>query len=579
MSVFLYYTNSSGDLVLASDRVRLGTLELNMQATECAVGTSQIVVDDPDGDFYTPGHRPLYVVETEAWTDDFLGIIGVFWTWNRQVRRGPYRNGAGREVVINVKDLNTLLTMRVQKGADSERDQENDVERIVEWLSNTAEVIGGFGDNGFSIDEREFMFTDSPIQMSETDYTGQDSAGVINDALQDSGKTAWLYNRASAPSNMPIRVGMWYGHTDRTNFTSAHSISNDLDDVDIDPAVAAATMSSATLLAGTWTFAPSIDAELDRDPSRQVTGAMVQWDGGSTYVSQSQPSNLLTHRDMVFAAELVKNAAQATQRGNSYLNRLENEDDAITCAVLVPPALVNGFHQGMRVPVRFTHFGPEGYAVDPINMRIAARTVRQTDTGLYEIALDLRGESRPVAGPTPPGETPTSYNENLHAKLGGSSGPYPLPSGEILWDRNLSQSGFPWYTTNGPFQYVASSRTWPPWFGIRVTSTGFLQKVTLRAEAIGVGRGDQAPYTITWDLMQNDVVLATISEQFTPDGNSQVYGGGPFVIAYDVPVTSGDVLSGRLSCIGSTGAAMPFFRTPLGVNAGQNYLWIEGGSF
>lgn len=572
MSLELYYTDpETGDFILASDRVRLAALEVTMMATECAVGSSSIIIDDPEGTFYTPGHRPLYLVETEATGDEFAGIIGVFWTWNRQSRRGPYTTGPSREVVVNVKDLNTLLTMRVQKGGDAERPEENDVERVIDWLIDTTEVIGGFGDNGFSIEEREFAFEDSPVLMSETDYTAQDSAGVINDALQDSAKTAWLYNRAT--DYQPIRVGIWYGHTDRTDFTSNHSISNDMADVNIDPALAT-QMPAEYLIGGAWTFFPSLDADLDRDPSRQVTGAMVQWDGGSTYVSQEDPAPSLTHRDMVFSAELVKNEAQATRRGNSYLNRLENEDDAITCAVVVPAALVNGFHQGMRVPVRFTHFGPEGYAGDPVNMRVAARTVRQMDAGLYEIALDLRGESRPFSAPTPPGEEPPDYDSTIFARLTNASGPYPLPEGPVHWN-GVPQ--LPWEATSDEFDYVETGLTGHRWSGIQLTADGTLQSVVMIVSWIGVGVGTNDPYTVTIEILQNGTPIAEHITEHTVVGASNLFAGRPRLEARDVAVSTGDVISGRVSCIGANGQAMEFFRVPHGIDPGV--LIIRGGDF
>lgn len=400
MSIELYYTNNDGDLVLATDRVRVPSLELTMMAEECAVGDSTIVIDDPDGDFYTPGLRPLYVVETEAVDDEFSGIIGVFWTWNRVCRRGPYRTGAAREVVVSVKDVNTLLTFRVQKGSDAEREQENDVERMT-WLIDTPEIIGGFGSNGFSIDEREFFFEDTTVTMSETSYVGQYGDGVINDALQDSSKNAYLYNRANGYQD--IRIGIWYGRTERTEFTSPHAISSFFEDIDPDT-LTYFTENPVDLDYGSYTFAPSVDAELDRDPSRQITGAMVQWDGGNTYANNPVIPDSLTRRDMAFAGELVKNETQAQQRALSYAVGLESEDDAISCSVLVPAKLVNGFHQGHRVPVRFQHLVPEGYADEPVYMRVAKRTVRQLDAGLYEIALDLRAESPPApAPPEPPG--------------------------------------------------------------------------------------------------------------------------------------------------------------------------------
>jgi hypothetical protein len=428
MSVILYAEASNGLLTAVSQGWRVGALELQMNAAEAAVGSSQIVIDDPDGTFYMSGLKPLYVVETEATGDAYLGIIGVFWSWNRVVRRGPYRTGPGREVVINVNDLNTLLSYRVQKGGDAEREAETDVERMT-WLIGTAEVIGGHGDDGFTIEDTTYFDTGSPVNMDATDYTGQDSAGVANDAMQDSGKNFYLFNQATSVTS-PIRVAMWYGHTSNTNFTSLHKISNDLDDVT--PATIDHFATTAISHASNYVFAPSIDAELDRDPSRQITsGAMVQYDGGYEYTSRPVPVDTRARRDMVFAGELVKTSGQALQRAAHYVDMLSEEDDAITCAVIVPGKLVNGFHQGHRVGVKFTHMSPEGYAADYVNMRVASRTVRQIPEGAgisnaYEIAMDLRAES-PPGPPVPEPGSPVACI-NLEPGIEAQSFP-PLGNG------------------------------------------------------------------------------------------------------------------------------------------------------
>ena len=216
MSLRLFAENNDGDIVEYTDRLRTDSLEVSQQAAEGATGESTIIIDDPDGDFYIRGHKPLYLIETAAEDDDWFGLIGLFYTWNRRFVRGNARTESGREVHIQVKDVNTLWTRRVQKGTDAKRPEETDISRIVDWASNTAEFVGGTGDSGFAVENRDYMFSDSPYPMSETDYTSQDSAGVVNDALQDSGKNAFLY--PSPTVSEYVRIGMWYGRTERTDY-------------------------------------------------------------------------------------------------------------------------------------------------------------------------------------------------------------------------------------------------------------------------------------------------------------------------------------------------------------------------
>jgi hypothetical protein len=255
MSLELYAENNAGTIVHVPSRLRADSLEVTIQAAEGSVGSSVIELDDPTGDFYMRGLKPLYFIETDAQADDWNGIIGPFYAWNRQVSRGEFsRTSNSRVWRVNVNDINTLLTRRLQKGGDAERRAETDVERM-DWLTNTAEVIGGGGDNGFSIEDFTYFFEDSPYPMDKTDYTGQDSTGVINDCLQDSGKNAFLFN--SPIDGEPIRVGIWYGRTERSDFASAHRISNILSDVNADPAEMPFTLTETEMLEGTWTPRPS----------------------------------------------------------------------------------------------------------------------------------------------------------------------------------------------------------------------------------------------------------------------------------------------------------------------------------
>ena len=172
MSITVVAWNDYEDeLVTYDDRLRVASLEVTTMAEECAAGSAEVTLDDATADFYIYGFRPIYFVETAAADDPFFGIIGPFWTVERKWRRGDERTGSRRVIDLQLRDINSLLSLRVQKGTDAEREAETDVERV-DWLIHTAEVIGGYGDHGYSIEETEFFFEDDPVEMSESNYTG-----------------------------------------------------------------------------------------------------------------------------------------------------------------------------------------------------------------------------------------------------------------------------------------------------------------------------------------------------------------------------------------------------------------------
>jgi hypothetical protein len=431
MSLELWAENNDGDIVQVPGKLRADSLEVTQMAAEGAVAESLIILDDPEGEFYIRGHKPLYLIETDAEDDDWLGVIGIFYSWQRKFVRGAYRTESGREVHISVKDVNTLWTRRVQKGTDAKRPQETDIVRVTDWAIDTAEFVGGTGDSGFEVEDRDYVFTDSPYQMSETDYTSQDSAGVINDALQDSGKNAYLF---PAPIDGEIvRVGMWYGRTERTDYSSPHRISNYLSDISPET-LDAGWMFEPT--DGEWTFAPSIDAELERDPSRVASGVMVMADGSYAYVTRPETADAFAPRDMVMQAELVKTQAQATRRATRYVRDLRNEDDAISVSVLVPNKYVNAFVQGQRVEFRSSYM--PGYSADFVWLRIANRTVRQVSSGsgLYEIAMDLRAEEPPDSATTGSGIASCSAqtaSDDFYPLGGSGDTSNPSPTGNVFY--------------------------------------------------------------------------------------------------------------------------------------------------
>ncbi len=563
MSLQFWAVNNDGDLVEWTDRLPADTLEVTIHAEECSVGNSQITIRDTDAGFNVRGHRLAYFVETDAVGDDWFGIIGPFFVNTRKVTRDLERMGAARTWTISLDDINTLLSRRVQKGADAEREEETDVARL-SWLIETAEVTGGH-----QIEDTTYIFTDAPVTMSESNYRGVESAQVVNDLFQQSGANAYLMNMPEAEHD--IRVGMWYGRTEREEFSSVHRISND--PAEISPE----TFDPAWLFdpsEGEWTFAPSLDAELDRDPSRVYSGAYVNWDGGWSYVQRFETVTDYAARDGVFQAELVKSQARGDARATRYTRDLRNEDDAITCAVIVPNALVHAWVPGHRVEVKFTHL--PAYE-DWTWMRVAAVTVRQLshESRLYELALDLRGEEPPETGepggPTPPGDVFAVLN-----RPGGGGGPEGSSGGNLMWASSGDdpKPGWPLEPTQGLLSIIEDlTPDLYPWRfeGILVEGDGTLDYISFRASTAGIIYSG-ASYTVTWSINVNGISVGDHSEIAT-DGLRYYadYGG---VIVENLAVSAGDVITGSVT----VSPVMPYFRIPSGTGSLDERLRIVGGN-
>jgi hypothetical protein len=285
--------------------------------------------------------------------------------------------------------------------------------------------------------------------------------------------------------------------------------------------------------------------------------------------------------DVQGRGENVKTAAQATRRADRYLQAIDTEFDRITVSMLVAAANVNAVMPFMRMQVKFEHL--PGYESDYIWRRVAERTVHDIfPDGTYELRLTLVGATLEAFTGAGDGDG-DEIGGAIYALLSGSSGPYPNPSGYLLWDKTGDDIA-PAYATSGPFTIVASSVSWPPHYGIQIDDDGTINAV-LVASAIGIMWGERTPYTVKWELMLNNAVVADeeIISGPPPTGTDLAVWAswGPTVSVTSLAVSNGDVLWGRLSCFGSDGVEMAYFRSPWGVNPGTNNNRIEitGGNF
>ena len=100
-------------------------------------------------------------------------------------RRPAKRAEAGRTWRIQLHDLNTRLSWRINVGNDCDRPAETDLARIA-WLMGTNEMGSWLDDDDTYID------TGDAVDMDAVDYTGQAILDVADDCAQQSGRNYGL---------------------------------------------------------------------------------------------------------------------------------------------------------------------------------------------------------------------------------------------------------------------------------------------------------------------------------------------------------------------------------------------------
>jgi hypothetical protein len=552
-----YYRDNDGDIVEITDRIRRGGTDASYQAEEGAVGTWELEVDDPDGTFNVRGYRIVYAQEDEALADDQHGVVWVGYTGERYISRlgtdsPAKRTEDGRTWRIQLHDLNTRLSWRINVGNDCDRPAETDLARIA-WLMGTNEMGSWLDDDDTYID------TGDAVDMDEVDYTGQAILDVADDCAQQSGRNYGLLWEYSGDPADPVAIKLWYKFGTDSDYSSTKQIDNRI-------GVADWPLTSDVLF-------PSLDATLNRSPSRIAWGVYQLYDGGAVYQTNAVTAERFNKIDVTGRGENIKSAGAAAYRANRYLNTVSDEEtDRIEVSVMVAREDVNSILPFHRIQVFFTHL--PGYSTDYVWMRVVERTVRDIAWDRYELGLTLMV---PAQDSFPDDEGGGDTDATLRAWLLNVSGPYPLPSGPLLWGKTGDQTAA-WLTTIGPFDFIATSSPDPVgWESIVVTADGVVSQIQMNASAIGVALGVNEPYTVTFSLLRNGSPLDTQEYVVSVSGASMLWAGSATLSATNVAVSAGDIISASLSCIGADGYHMEGFRSPHGLAPG--YLFIKGGIF
>lgn len=408
MSLTLRYEFTNNSITsIGSNRIRFGQLALSQSAEVGEPTISQVMWDDPDGEIDLVGFRQFSAVETAAPSNN--QHIGRWRLGAKTVTRGPsFRTGVARRVNADLADYNALLGWRLMMADSAKRPAETASDRLT-WLINTRRA---------PVYAHPSYCSAPSTAMDAADYRGQRYADVLADIANTTGYNFWCeYDEGRERSEL------FFMNPGSSSYTSTLSISNDLADVD-----------SVTV------FAPSEDAELRRDPSRVTAGAYVAYDGGYVYETRDSTGDQFAYVDQTAPLGNVKSATKARAIATRYLDDNDEEDDRITCSIIVPAASVNAVRAGHRIPVKFTHFpGYEDYRY----CRVLRRTVVQEEElgqDYYRILLDLSpttaGTSKLVAAFFNRNETPVTLPSGWTeletiAAATGSTGQITLAYGPV----------------------------------------------------------------------------------------------------------------------------------------------------
>lgn len=307
--------------------VRIESAETVESALTGTVGQGSFTIDDDAGTLATTGWKEVTVEEDDC-SDPltFKGFVGT-----RQIRRGTHKTLAGRDIVMNTKDLNEILNLRTvfltgNRGRESVGDR-------VDWLLTSTHLSGLVADNGF---------VDYPSTMMDAnDYRTSKPGDVLADCA-----TRVNFNYFIYPDPTTGDPSLFFADSNTSTwYSSTLRISNVLSDID-----------------WTTTFPASPEATLNIDPDSVYSRVLLSYAGGRVRRTRAATATAYIERDAVAPTSSVKRRARAVAQADQYLLVHRNEDHSIEETILVTSSKVNLVKAGMRIQVRYSHMDPEGYS-------------------------------------------------------------------------------------------------------------------------------------------------------------------------------------------------------------------------
>jgi hypothetical protein len=358
------------------DAVRLGDLgPLEEKAEHLESGASTLTLDDVDADLGNAGdaikgNQRISITESDCPVGNrrlYTGLIG-----ERKYSRGTYKTGPSRWIDVTLHDLNALLSLRIIPNYDRTaiRPRESVEDRLT-WFLSTSYAMDVM-DKG--------LVVANATMMTKADYRGQRGVNIVNDCEMAAGFgwNAFVYwHEADAE-----RALFFDNANTSTAYTSTLRISNVFEDLD------AFTDPSAV------TFAPTIDAELTRDPSNLGSGVYLPFENGAVFRERAATVDEYGRKDISAPNSNVKRRDRAREQADDFLWQHHTEEDRITVTVELPPSHVNLIRAGHRIQVKFSHLpGYEAFRWCRVLTRSPGQEKETQDR--YTVHLELSPQEVP----------------------------------------------------------------------------------------------------------------------------------------------------------------------------------------
>lgn len=533
MAIRYWFRDPDGTLTEIVGRIDSLSGDFTENAEEGSVGGSQVTIRDPAMDFTIGGHRIFAVQEDSIVGDDDFIYVG--YTASREIERDE--DGRGRNWIVNLVDINSVLPRKLLTQASANRGAETDVERVTWWEST---------EDGSIIDDDRYILAAGAVAMdASADYRQQYGFDLLRDCAEHTGKNFYVTYFGDidmGAANPWGAFSLWYGDPAEEDYESTYLLTNVAADVD-----------STHLMV--------VSAKSTLDPHRVFSGIGLPYKNGFVFVSRESTATAfaLGGRDAVMPAVNVSTKAKALVRANRFADDAATEDERITVVYRVPREEVNGIRPGMRVPVRFLHI--DSVADDYTWCRVLNRRITEPNLAQYEVTVELSPPSAPVTG----------AGADTYGIIRLSKGPF---DGLVYWQApgDTPPSGYQTQPTEGLIEPLTDgsppNANWPL-YGWKINGTGTVD-VTAFLTAVGVlGAG-----TVTFGIALNGVVVE--SESVVVSGFLEFWSHEFRIDLAALDVVPDDELTVLLSCTPAGGIHM--FLTPAGAGQQGERFEITGGT-
>ncbi|HUT76766.1 MAG TPA: hypothetical protein VM285_03715, partial [Polyangia bacterium] len=341
------------------------TVSITSAAEQGEVAMSGLMIEDPDSDLSTLGHRP-FIIEDDACSQPRL-FTG--WTTERDIGRsyedGMHGDATARAHDLTVVDLNALFNFRIISGTDGNRPREKYEDRMA-WIIGSDYLDGLIEDTGYMFPTHDFDF-----YIDAADYRNQYPSAVLEDLINRHAVREMNYFAFWDP--VAAAVSLYYDEIDSATNDSTLRISNVLADID-----------------STTTFAPDPGARLGVTPTETYSEVVINYARGTKRLFRSRESTATKYirRGTTIDRPYTTDPAKASEFAEAFLDHHANERDRITVTIQVPAAKVGLVYAGQRMDVKFSHL--DGYT-SFTSMRVVRMTTTPVDdlARYYLLALEL----------------------------------------------------------------------------------------------------------------------------------------------------------------------------------------------